>query len=143
MMETDPSKRYLIEYKSILLDIIEKYKTFERVNLALFLQTFKNEQKNYSIDSEVCSEVIKPEVMSKVAHDIFSQEGDEEQSYEGTSMQLESIFMNDMPLAKKKLIQELKMKYMGPRNERRLEMLKQNPNLPDGLLLKFRKCNLG
>jgi hypothetical protein len=142
MMETDPSKRYMIEYKSILLDIIEKYKTFERVNLALFLKKFKIEHGKEGIDSEICAEVIKPERFTKVAHDIFSQEGEGEETFEGDSMQFESIFLNDMPLAKKKQIQTYKQQYMGYNNERRLEMLMQNPNLPDGLLLKFRKCKL-
>ena len=41
MMETDPNKRHQIEFKSILLDVIEKYKTFERVNRANSVQTLK------------------------------------------------------------------------------------------------------
>ena len=137
MMETDSNKRYLIEFKSILLDIIEKYKTFERVNLALFLQTFKQEQKNEGIDNVICAEVIRPERGHKP---VTTSTLGEEESEERDSMLLESVFQNDMPSAKKELIKLLKIKYMGPTGRKRLEMLTKNPNHPDGLLLKFRKC---
>lgn len=139
MMETDPSKRYLIEFKSILLDIIEKFKTFERVNLAKFLETFKQEQKNENIDHEICSEIIKPERGSKVVQSSIHEDEDPEEN-EFQSLHMESIFQNDMPAEKRRFINTLKTKYMGPNNQRRLEMLTRNPDLPDGLLLKFRKC---
>lgn len=137
MMETDANKRYLIEFKSILLDIIEKFKTFERVNLATFLQTFKQEQKNEGIDNIICAEVIRPER----AHKPVTDSTLEEESEEKDSMLLESVFQNDMPTAKKEFIKFLKTKYMGATGWKRLEMLTRNPNLPDGLLLKFRKCS--
>ena len=35
MMETDPNDRFTIEYKSILLDLIERAKTYERVGKAI------------------------------------------------------------------------------------------------------------
>lgn len=139
-METDPKKRYKIEFKSILLDIIEKYKTFERVNLALFIRTFQHDQKNQHLEKSICSQILKPLRLRKSVGDPYDMEEDENESHRD-SMQLESIFLNDMPVAKKKLIESLRLEYMGQGNYKRLEMLKKNPNLPDGLLLKFRKCN--
>lgn len=34
-MDTDETKRFFIEYKSIFLDIVESYKTYQRVEEAL------------------------------------------------------------------------------------------------------------
>ena len=123
MMETDPNKRHQIEFKSILLDVIEKYKTFERVNRANSVQTFKHEQHNKGIDNTVCAEVLKPEKMKKAAHDPYLQEGDLEDHISDSSMQLELIFLNDMPTLKRKLIESPKTKYMGADKSKRLNML--------------------
>lgn len=44
LTETDPSARYTVEYKSIILDIVEKYKTEQRVREAFRLE--RGEERN-------------------------------------------------------------------------------------------------
>lgn len=158
MMETNPNTRYLIEYKSILLDIIEKYKTFERVNLAIFLKSFNVLIKSFveagvtDSDKEsqqamrekrrqfACSEMIKPE-----RHTFHPKTGEfqyntgynsEYSNYDAP--ELESIFVEDITSADRREIASKKAELLDPLN--RLKMVTMNPELPDGLMLKFRKC---
>lgn len=159
MMETDQNIRYLIEYKSILLDILEKYKTFERVNLARFLRSFRDVIKPF-VDSEAIgskedqeyirkkrsnyaiSEFLKPERHSidpKTEEILcYSKYSDWSDYYD--SPEIDSMYVEDITAADRREILNIKGEILDP--IKRFEMVTFNPQLPDGIMLKFRKCNI-
>lgn len=42
-METDPKKRFMIDYKSIILDIVEKYKTYRTIETSMEIEPHQEE----------------------------------------------------------------------------------------------------
>lgn len=142
MMEADQTKRYLIEYKSILLDVIEKYKTFERVNLSRFLLEFENRALPENLTSYILSEIVRPDrfELDKFSGEILYEriDGDESDDFYESMAELDSIFVNEVPPSEKYRVSKLKMEELNP--EKRYLLVVSNPHLPDGLMLKFRKC---
>lgn len=64
-MEVDPKERHPLEYKSIVLDIIEKYKTYERVLASNNPQEFS---KGQDFTEEKGSKTQKNEERKKYYH---------------------------------------------------------------------------
>ena len=142
-MEADCNKRWLVEYKSILLDVIEKYKTFERVNLARFIAEYQSAAPATDLTSYVLSEIVKPDkyeldpYTGEIMYEEF--EGEEPEEFYESMAEIDSLFVNEIPPSEKYRVSKLKMEQLNP--DKRYQMVVLNPQLPDGLMLKFRKCS--